>query len=545
MLIAAVKRMIPLSIKVKLKTMLLTPASLPPPTPRKERIDVAKPRAKSGAKPIATLRPCVRQWPHAVCECDMHLGAFKRARIHKRLLEVLNREGFEYVEDIDDSEFHIAVDIACVPRLQEVLAASGFNHQAKRCATSINEYDFPPLKDEVSLAEVVPAEYHEIRVKPIFFCRERGRDADAMSILISTFNDAHGVRLFHSTLATVRTHDLAVPGERALAQTASPEAEPIDIVITTVDGSDPAWQEKFNAVMSARAGGAALAKTVNAARFTHHDELRFVLRSIHYYAPYVRKIHIVTDAQCPRWLDTDHPRINLVDHKDIIDPQYLPTFNSDGIESCLWKIPGLSERFVYFNDDMLLTAPTSRHTFYTSNGLSKLYASPRSIPAMPAARAGSYTMHAHLQSADALEKRGYGRPSVKFRHAPYVARKSLLEAMEAEFADELAQTRSSPFRSEASFATISFLYLNYVLAIGQGVLSEERYQYIDVALEDWKERLLRACSRTDVTFACVNEAQDAADDSLDEFLAGILSSRFPSIAPWERSLPCVLAGGCG
>lgn len=549
MLVAAIKRMIPLPIKVKLKAILLTPA--PPPVRKKgakvltsdsarSRKAVGKQVVKVVAKPV---RPCASEWPRSVCECDMQLGAFKQERIRAKLFKALEEAGIGYVGDVGGSGDHIAVDIASVPGLLDLLDGKGFKHEVKMRPTSINDYDFPIMKGDVPLAGLVPAEHYEIRIQPFYFCSERRRDANAMSVLISTFNDTNGVRLFHSSLARVRARGLDVSRDSGPERIVSVEREPIDVVITTVDGSDPAWQEKFNTMMSTRTGEPILAKTANAARFTTHDELRFVLRSLHYYAPYVRRIHIVTDAQCPEWLDVSHPKINLVDHKDIIDPQYLPNFNSDAIESCLWKIPGLSERFIYLNDDMLLMAPTSRLTFYTSNGLSKFYASPRRIPDMPPELADTYTIHAHLQSADALEKRGYGRPEIKYRHAPYVARKSILQAMEVEFADELALTRGSPIRSEASFATISFLYLNYALAIGEGVLSEESYQYIDVALEDWKARLLKACKRTDITFACVNESHDAEDESLDAFLSGILSSRFPCIAPWERDSFRSRAGG--
>lgn len=522
MLVATIKRMIPVSVKARLKAMLVTPVA-------------GTSRAKKTPTSVGDrLRPCVPTWPQSVCECDMQLGAFKRARIQAKLLKLLEADGIEYVENIGDSSAHIAVDVSSLATLRDLLDRNGFMHEVAMRKTNVNDYDFPTPKGSVALSSLVPAEYHEVRVQPLYFCVERRQDANAMSILISTFNDAHGARLFHSNQAKVRTRAVAAPEARKNPMAI--QEDPIDVVITTVDGSDPGWQEKFNAMLSRRAGTAVLAKTANAARFTTHDELRFVLRSINYYAPYVRAIHVVTDAQCPEWLDADHPKINLVDHKDIIDAEYLPTFNSDAIESCLWKIPGLSERFIYFNDDVLLMAPTTESTFYTPNGLPRFYASPRRIPDMPAEWADSYTLHAHLQSATALEKRGYRRPVAKFRHVPFVARKSILEAMEAEFAEELAMTRSSPIRSETSFATISFLYPNYALATRSGVLSQIGYQYVDVSWADWKERLLRACQRTDVTIACVNESHDAVDgDSLDAELAGILSSRFPCVAPWERS----------
>lgn len=520
MLISGLKKLIPLSLKVKLKSLLVSPEP-----PSEEILGKAR------------LRPCASTWPVSACECDMHLGAFKQARILARLLQVLEQNGVECEEGVGGNAVHVAVDIESIPRLESLLGSNGFTFRSKVRSTNINDYDFPSTRSGAVLANHVPAEYHEIRVSPVYFCQARRKDADALSVLITTFNDVDGVRLFHSSLARMRT--LALQSRRAPAEARRTDdgRDPIDVVITTVDGSDPAWLEKFNAVLTKQAGESALAKTSNAARYTTHDELRFVLRSIHYYAPYVRTIHVVTDAQCPEWLDVGHPRINLVDHKDIIDPQYLPCFNSDAIESCLWKIPGLSERFIYFNDDVLLMAPTNESTFFTSHGLPRFFASPRRIPDMPAQWADSYTMHAHLQSSAALEERGYGRPLVKYRHVPFAARISVLRAMEAEFAEELSQTRSSPLRSETSFATISFLYPNYALATRNGVLSDIRYQYIDISWEDWRERLLKACQRTDVIVGCVNESHDAVEnEGLDTELIGILSSRFPSVAPWEREL---------
>lgn len=520
MLVAAIKRWIPLSVKVKLKSMLITPE---PP-----RVKSKKTSSK------LRLRPCAQSWPHSVCECDMQLGEFKRQRIRKKLLHLMGDAEIEWADNVGVGPDHLAIDIAEVPRLKELLDAGGFKYEVVARDTQVNEYDFPLTKDGGSFSESVSPLHYEIRVQPLYFCAARRQDANALSILVTTFNDVNGVRLFHSRLAAVRTRAIG-SGRVETGSGGNLSSDPIDVVITTVDGSDPVWREKFDAMLSARTGVPVLAKTANSARYTNHDELRYVLRSIYYYAPYVRNIYIVTDNQCPAWLDAGHPQVHIVDHREIIDPEYLPTFNSDAIESCLWKIPGLSERFIYFNDDVVLMAPTSETTFFTSNGIPRFFASPRRIPDMPSSWAESYTMHAHLESSLALEKRGYGRPLTKYRHVPFVARKSILRAMEEEFSEELAQTRSSPVRSEKSFATISFLYPNYALATRGGVLSQIKYEYIDISWPDWRGRLVRACQRTDVAVACINESHDALDDgSLDKELSGILSSRFPVVAPWER-----------
>lgn len=105
------------------------------------------------------------------------------------------------------------------------------------------------------------------------------------------------------------------------------------------------------------------ASTAN--RFRDNEELRFSLRSLDKYAPWVRHIYIVTDNQVPSWLDLSHPRLTVVPHTDIFpNRSHLPTFSSPAIESHLHRIPGLSKQFVYFNDDVMLGAPVWPSDFY-------------------------------------------------------------------------------------------------------------------------------------------------------------------------------------
>lgn len=141
--------------------------------------------------------------------------------------------------------------------------------------------------------------------------------------------------------------------------------EQIDFVVTWVDMNDPAWQEEF-----ARYSGREKteANGVSDARFRDYGFLRYWFRGIEKFAPWVRKIHFVTSGQLPEWLDTDNPKLNPVSHKDFIPAEYLPTFNSVVIERFMHRIPGLSDRFVYFNDDFYIIRPVSPERFFR-NGL--------------------------------------------------------------------------------------------------------------------------------------------------------------------------------
>jgi hypothetical protein len=103
------------------------------------------------------------------------------------------------------------------------------------------------------------------------------------------------------------------------------------------------------------------------ASYTDNNELLYSLRSIEKYAPFYRKIYIVLhDNQLPDWIVTDYPKLKIIYHSEFIPSKYLPTYNSLSIESFLHYIPGLSENYIYFNDDMILLNPISPSIFFDS-----------------------------------------------------------------------------------------------------------------------------------------------------------------------------------
>lgn len=139
----------------------------------------------------------------------------------------------------------------------------------------------------------------------------------------------------------------------------------IDFVITWVDMDDPKWQTEF-AKYSGKKDNTK--NGVSKARFRDYGFLKYWFRGVEKFAPWVRKIHFVTCGQKPEWLDENNPKINLVNHKDYIPKQFLPTYNSVVIERYLHKIPGLAEHFVYFNDDFYIINKIGIERFF-NNGL--------------------------------------------------------------------------------------------------------------------------------------------------------------------------------
>lgn len=148
----------------------------------------------------------------------------------------------------------------------------------------------------------------------------------------------------------------------------------IDAVVTWVDGDDPVHRQKREAALNQRSQQheEPVAAGRHETRFKDNGELRYCLSSIRRFAPWVRYIHLITDNQTPRFLTPkliEEYRINCVDHQDIFQSYEwaLPTFNSQTIETAIWRIPGLADQFLYLNDDFLITGNVTPEDFFVGD----------------------------------------------------------------------------------------------------------------------------------------------------------------------------------
>lgn len=139
----------------------------------------------------------------------------------------------------------------------------------------------------------------------------------------------------------------------------------IDFVITWVDNKDLNWQReknKYKGIADDENGN--IKFDGSNLRYRDMDCLKYWFRAVEKYAPWVNKIFFVTYGHFPKWLNLENPKLVIVRHEDFISKEYLPTFNSNAIEATLHKIPNLSEKFVYFNDDMFLTNYVKKSDFF-------------------------------------------------------------------------------------------------------------------------------------------------------------------------------------
>lgn len=133
----------------------------------------------------------------------------------------------------------------------------------------------------------------------------------------------------------------------------------IDFIVTWVDGSDEKWIKdriKYDPSINKED-----------IRFRDWENLKYWFRSVEKNAPWVNNIYFVTYGHLPKWLNSKNPKLKIVNHEDFIDKKYLPLFNSCAIESNFSNIKGLSEKFIYFNDDMFLNSEVKESDFFVDN----------------------------------------------------------------------------------------------------------------------------------------------------------------------------------
>jgi hypothetical protein len=310
--------------------------------------------------------------------------------------------------------------------------------------------------------------------------------------------------------------------------------EPVDIVYAWVDGADPVWQARKAA--HEPAAGAHHATATHQSRYIAREELRYSLRSVWMFGGWVRRIHIVTDGQVPSWLDTGHPKINLVDHREIFrDPSVLPVFNSHAIESQLHHIAGLADQYLYFNDDLFFGRPVEPELFFTANGLARIFLSDQTID-LGAPSLRDLPATAAAKNNRTLIERDFGvTVRHKYRHGVHPQLRDVLVELEKRHPDEFARVAASRFRHPDDLSIPSSLHHTYAYLRGRAVPGTMQYRYQDIGRLNTARRLDEILRERPQVF-CLNDIATEPEQlpELDRVLRQFFGEYFPLPSPFER-----------
>ena len=309
----------------------------------------------------------------------------------------------------------------------------------------------------------------------------------------------------------------------------------IDLVYLWVDGSDPAWRAKHNACI----GKTEEKSTVNCeGRYADNDELKYSLRSVEMYAPWIHRIFIVTDSQVPAWLDTDNPKVRIVDHTEIMPPASLPCFNASVIEHFLYRIPGLEEHFLFANDDMFINRPVTPDTFFAPDGLPIIRVNPNWLRTKFLAlkeKVFGIPMKNYvriIQNAALLVKQKYGiYYKWKTHHNIDAYLKSSYRHAEEMFEQEISATITNHVRSDND---IQRNLHSYVALAEKRAHLQHVTQKTSFRLQIHRDDHYRKLEEYNPLFFCMNDSEYANDNDRNKVTA-FLAKRFPKKSQFEVS----------
>ncbi len=290
----------------------------------------------------------------------------------------------------------------------------------------------------------------------------------------------------------------------------------VDAVITWVDGSDPALAAKRAHYLS-HAAEPLHDNGINPHRWVCSDELNFCLRSIANNAPWVRRVWIVTDDQIPVLAGLPPAfaeKISIVDHRTIFagHEALLPTFNSLSIETMLWRIPGLADHFLYFNDDVFLTAPVEVSDFFAGGGpvLRGRWADYAAMADCDDSRDEAHLLN-HFNQINAAALIGYTADHVfESAHIVHPMQRPVMDALFDRHREDFMRNAAFRFRAADQFVAQS-LYNHACLASGNAsVLDTRDYLHVAVgAFDTWStdevHAYLASAERHKVKLLCIND----------------------------------------
>lgn len=254
----------------------------------------------------------------------------------------------------------------------------------------------------------------------------------------------------------------------------------IDIVYTWVNHEDPEWQIEYKkALFEERNIKPSHPSVKDIARFWNRNELFYSIKSVYKYAPWVRNIYIVTNCLLPEWTKK-YKKIIKIDHQLIFkNKKSLPTFNSRAIEANLHRIPGVSEKFIYFNDDVFLCKSVKDEDFFSREGKSYIFQSKHDVPYKK--NKGLRPIDYGILNACNLLIRDYRyKPLKKLHHAPFPILKSTMFEIEDKYIDILDKTASHKFRNNEDLPLATTMHAYYSLINGYGELKKIDARYIDI-----------------------------------------------------------------
>ncbi len=292
----------------------------------------------------------------------------------------------------------------------------------------------------------------------------------------------------------------------------------MDIVITYVNGQDPLWQKDYE-------------DTFNTPFLVKHfrdwGTLPFLLRGIEKYLPYVEKVHLVVarDSQVPSWINRE--QVHIVLHEDIIPKEYLPTFNSATIGLFLYRIPGLSDYYLYFNDDIFPLQHCPADMFFPKGKSAIKFSTNLFVK-------GFYKKHVRnsYRLARTLLGQKYGLCFKRPQHICIPMQRKACEEVFAKAEPQILESLS-PKRSEKNLN--QSLFLNYLYYSGRAISRRIPSRHCSMAVYS-PDQISKYILKPKAPLICINDVT-MGEEQQERMLAAMsyaFKQHFPQKSRFEK-----------
>ena len=295
----------------------------------------------------------------------------------------------------------------------------------------------------------------------------------------------------------------------------------VDVVIPFVNCNDTNWMQDYTQTLKCF--------SIPKERFRSWNTLKYWFRGIAKYAPYVNNIVLILarESQIPDWLDTS--KVRIVYHRDFMPQQCLPTFSSSAIESFLYNIEGLSEKFIYFNDNMFLINPTTLEDFFL-NG----------VPRMQFIFRDKYNHHSIFRVqcrnsldmiTDALHLERYPKEKLFLsNHSVATLLKSTLDSVKELCEDKILRT-VTPTRSPCNVHKHIYEYYQFYT---DNYTSDYSLQFSYLEMSDNLDEMKRMVLDENLQLICLNDSDKIKDYKKTRAeLLRIFELKFPDKCKYE------------
>lgn len=296
---------------------------------------------------------------------------------------------------------------------------------------------------------------------------------------------------------------------------------PIDVVYTWVNGEDDDYIARCKQ-------DARFEKDVNPERFRDvYDMLKYSIRSLEMYVPWIRNVYLLTQRpQVPDWMDTSNPRLKIVHHDEVFDEKYLPTYSSNVIESYLSRIPGLSDYFLYMNDDFLFGRQTPKDKFISDEGVINVFG----------------TLFGENLAWRVYESKNdiFGLGVVE--HCPIFMRKEYWDKMYEIWPEKTHSTRSNKFRKPDDLMAHK-VYRYYMLKYQRqtcrpvGIFELKKWQIFHKITNKyyWQKKGFERLTRVRPYFYCLNDDQGKnPNQKVVKLAQDYLQKTYPEPSSFEK-----------